>query len=249
MSIQWSPNPTRLFHKLYSLMEVSLKRWTGSLSKTGVGSNYCSGWSHYTLSINGRDEDFNSFFFLIDKSDLWMSQQKSPKPPRELKGTRCDNAKHWKFSFRESFSPSGRMRVGVVSLQYPASAIRARCCALEWNECSRRRKSKSQFFSCEKCGELCWVCVWVRVRTRIVITSHKQRIYWSIFRICVQLFCGRWKQIQHGRDGCFFVMPIKSWLICRAGRNVIVKNYKKVAERVNRWRTNFFVQHGSMIPM
>lgn len=40
-------------------------------------------WSHYTRpsTVNGRDEDF---FFVIDKNDLWMSQQKSPKPSREL---------------------------------------------------------------------------------------------------------------------------------------------------------------------
>lgn len=111
-----------------SLREVSLKRWTGSLSKTGVGATIAADevTTHSRLMEEMR---ILTPFFLIDKNDLWMSQQKSPKPPRELKRTRCDNVKHWKFSFRESVSPSGGwglvlFRFSIRRVQSERDAVR-----------------------------------------------------------------------------------------------------------------------------
>lgn len=60
MSIQWSHHRRDYFTN-FILNRSFTQTLDGFIEQNRCWSNYCSGWSHYTRSINGRDEDSTPF--------------------------------------------------------------------------------------------------------------------------------------------------------------------------------------------
>lgn len=79
-----------------SWIKISLQTLDGSLSKQDwrnycTGKSDCDGKNHFThvrwlMEVTLVSKKLLLLLILIDKNDLWMSEQKSTKLPRELKG-------------------------------------------------------------------------------------------------------------------------------------------------------------------